>query len=249
VPALLLRRHGEGHVLNPSQVPYRANLFALKQLGATHVIASGAVGSLREEWQPRDLLLPDSTIDRTRDRAATFFEQAAVHVEFADPFCPVLRQLLTDAGEEADATVHAKGTYVCIEGPQFSTRAESHMHRLWGGDVVGMTLLPEARLAREAELPYAAVCLVTDYDCWRPRDGTTPHDPHALLNEIIGHLKAATTNAMSLIRRAVATMPDRSSQLSTCPAKEALSLGIWSDKSRIDPSEVERLKPLWGRHF
>ena len=253
VPVLLLRRHGEGHTLNPSAVPYRANVFALKLLGATHVLASGAVGSLRDELRPRDLLVPDSAIDKTTRRPSTFYERAAVHAEFAEPFCPLLRKLLLDAGQAGGATVHPRGTYVCMEGPSFSTRAESHMHRLWGGDVIGMTLLPEARLAREAELPYAAVCLVTDYDAWRPKDGDAPGDapadPHALLTEIIGHLKAATANAMTLIRAAVKLADGRRGELMTCPARDALALSIWSDKSKIDSAEVERLRPLWGRHF
>ena len=247
LPVLLLKRHGEGHVHNPAAVPYRANIFALKQLGATHVIASGACGSLREEFAPRDLVIPDSTLDRTTSRPRTFYEKAAVHVEFADPFCPVLRRLLLDAAGEAK--VHDGGTYVCMEGPAFSTRAESHAHRLLGGGVVGMTLLPEARLAKEAELPYAAVCLVTDYDCWKERDPTAGHDPFALLTEIVGHLKAASDNAMALIRRAATLANDRREELASCPAREALTLGIWTKKDAIDRAEVERLRPLWGRHF
>ena len=250
VPVLLLKRHGEGHVHNPTQVPYRANLFALKQLGATHVLASGAVGSLRDEYKPRDLVLVDSTIDRTKHRASTFFEKAAVHVEFADPFCPVLRKLLRETAGTlgGDHTVHDGGTYVCMEGPAFSTRAESHEHRLIGGDVIGMTLQPEAKLAREAELPYAAVCLVTDYDCWKPRESEEV-DPFALLNEIIGHLSAASGNAMTLLRATVASMAGRREELQDCPARTALQLGIWSKKDKIDPQEVERLRPIWGRYF
>ncbi len=249
VPVLLLKRHGEGHRFNPSQVPYRANLFALKQLGATHVLASGAVGSLREEIAPRDLVIVDSAIDKTHQRVGTFYDGAAVHVELADPFCPVLRGVLIEAGAEVEASVHPRGTYVCMEGPSFSTRAESRMHRLWGGDVVGMTLMPEAKLAKEAELPYAAVCLATDYDAWRPRDEAAPTDPFALLNEIIGHLKSATANAGDLLRAAVRQMAQDPDRLAQCPAREALKLAIWSDKKAIDPAEVERLNPLWGRYF
>lgn len=252
VPVLLLKRHGEGHTLNPTQVPYRANLFALKQLGATHVLASGAVGSLREEHAPRDLLIPDSTIDRTKHRPSTFYDRAAVHVEFADPFCPILRQMVIQVSTKGEmgARTHPKGTYVCMEGPAFSTRAESLEHRLIGGDVIGMTLLPEAKLAKEAELPYAAICLVTDYDCWRPRPDTAGDpDPFTLLNEIIGHLKQATANASDLIRRTISHMARHPDELAKCPAKRALELAIWSDKSKLDPAEIERLKPLWGRHF
>ena len=247
-PVLLLRRHGVGHTLNPSAVPYRANLFALKQLGATHVLASGAVGSLREDLKPRDLVVVDQVIDKTSKRPATFYEHAAVHVAFSDPFCPILRKLLRDAATDG-VTTHDRGTYVCMEGPAFSSRAESHMHRLWGGDLIGMTLMPEAKLAREAELPYAAVCLVTDYDCWRDRPADAPIDADELLMEIIGHLKKATANAMGLIHKAIAMAPSRLDELMTCPAREALKLGIWSDKSKLDAGEVERLAPLWGRHF
>lgn len=249
VDVLLLQRHGPGHLLNPSQVPYRANLFALKMLGATHVLASGAVGSLRAEYEPRHLVIVDQAIDKTIGRANTFYERAAVHVDFAEPFCPVLRSLLADAADSIGVRTHPGGCYVCAEGPQFSSRAESHLHRLFGGDVVGMTLLPEAKLAREAELPYAALCLVTDYDVWRPHDPSVARDADALLSEIIGHLKEASANAMAVLRAAITAMPRRREDLATCPASSALRLGIWSDKTTIDPREIERLSPLWGRYF
>jgi 5'-methylthioadenosine phosphorylase len=169
VPVALLARHGDGHLLNPHHVPYRANIFALKTLGVTHVLASAAVGSLREEIEPGDLVICDQLIDKTEGRPRTFYERAAVHVEFAEPFCPVVRRWLRDAARSFDGSVHKAGTYVCMEGPSFSTVAESHMHRAWGGDLIGMTCCPEARLAREAEIAYGLVALVTDYDCWRPR--------------------------------------------------------------------------------
>ncbi|MCS7034329.1 MAG: MTAP family purine nucleoside phosphorylase [Phycisphaerae bacterium] len=263
-PVLLLNRHGPGHLLNPSQVNYRANIYALKALGCTHILASGAVGSLREEIQPRDLVIVDQVIDKTR-RPATFFENAAVHVEFAEPFCPVMRQILIEAAEPGDSTsppaagtdsarrhrVHARGTYVCMEGPAFSTRAESLMHRLWGGDVIGMTAMPEAKLAREAEISYALIALVTDYDCWKPH--TTPAgeapDPFKLLNEIIGHLKDATGHAIELMKRAVVEMSRRRDDLARCPAQHALKLAIWSDKAAIPPEERKRLAPLWMKYF
>lgn len=250
VRVLLLARHGPGHVLPPGRVPYRANMFALKQLGATHVLASGAVGSLREEYRPRDLVIPDQVIDKTSGRAQSFYDRAAVHVEFAEPFCPVLQRLLRRAAQGVGETqVHGGGCYVCMEGPAFSSRAESHMHRLWGGDLVGMTLLPEAKLAREAELPYAAVCLVTDYDSWRPANEADPADPFALLQKIIGNLKQATASAMILLRRTISLMNERRGELEACPARRALELGIWSDREKIDPAEIQRLWPLWGRHF
>lgn len=251
---LLLARHGEGHVLNPSAVPYRANIFALKQLGATHILATGAVGSLREEVRPRDLVVVDQVIDKTTRRAGTFYEGAAVHVEFAQPFCPVLRGLLLEAGKGMEgAKVHPAGTYVCMEGPAFSTRAESLMHRLWGGDVVGMTAMPEAKLAREAEMGYAMVALATDYDAWKarpvPKEGEAKVDDGALLAEIISNLKAASDNAMGLIRKTLELMVGKEAELRASPALNALKLGIWTDKKRVPEAEVARLEILWGKYF
>jgi 5'-methylthioadenosine phosphorylase len=292
LPVLFLSRHGPGHTLNPSQVPYRANIFALKQLECTHIIASGAVGSLRDHMKPRDLVIPDQVIDKTFRRPGTFYERAAVHVEFSEPFCPVLRRILVEdgsgegsgvrvqgSGGEAGAApqepsadpsteprtlnpgpsfaVHPGGCYVAMEGPAFSTRAESLMHRLWGGDLIGMTAMPEAKLAREAEISYALVALVTDYDCWRrppaPEQGETanptPADPYVLLKEIIANLQAATDNAVRLIARAVRRAHERRDELMSAPAREALKLAIWSDKSRVPRDEVERLAPLWQQYF
>jgi 5'-methylthioadenosine phosphorylase len=250
---LLLSRHGPGHVLNPTNVPYRANIFALKQLGCTHLIASGAVGSLREEFNPTHLVVPDQVIDRTVSRASTFFEKAAVHVEFAEPFCPLLRRILLDAGKgETGLMVHERACYVAMEGPAFSTRAESLMHRLWGGDLIGMTAMPEAKLAREAEMAYALVSLVTDYDCWRtkpPKKDEAAPDSAALLKEIIGNLQTASENAMRLIRRAVEMIAANPASVAASTAHEALKLGIWSDKAQIPPEEVERLAPLWMKYF
>jgi len=246
VELAMLARHGEGHLFNPSSVPYRANIYALKSLGVTHIIASGAVGSLRDQIQPRDLAIPDQVIDKTFRRDPTFFDTGLVaHVEFAEPFCPVLRQVLIEAAADIEATVHNGGTYVCMEGPQFSSRAESHMHRQWGGDLIGMTCMPEAKLAREAEIAYALVALPTDYDCWRA------HEPGAskqeLLSEIIGNLQAATENAMQLIRAALRRL--RNSPPPPSPAHNALELAIWSDKGKIDPAVLKRLGPLVSRYL
>ena len=258
VPILFLNRHGPGHLLNPSQVPYRANIFALKQLGCTHILASGAVGSLREEFNPRDLVIADQTIDKTHLRPNSFYEQAAVHVEFAEPFCPVLRRILMEASKELEGTTaHDGGCYVCMEGPAFSSRAESLMHRLWGGDLIGMTAMPEAKLAKEAEISYALIALVTDYDSWRPppapagdkAEKPAPPDPEVLLKEIIANLESATAAAMRLMRRAVELMPQRTEELKNCPAQYALRLGIWSDKNRISPDVRHHLAPLWGKYF
>lgn len=247
LPVFMLNRHGLGHLLNPSHVPYRANIFALKQLGVTHIIASGAVGSLREEFKPRELVIPDQIIDKTTKRPATFYEHEAVHVEFSEPFCPLLRRILVDA---SGTTAHARGCYIAMEGPAFSTRAESLMHRLWGGDLIGMTAMPEAKLAREAEIAYALVALVTDYDCWRATGETKAGAPASiLLDEIIGNLNAAATNAVALIRKSIDLIAGRREDLMKSPALNALSLAIWSEKSKIPPDEVQRLAPLWIKYL
>jgi 5'-methylthioadenosine phosphorylase len=245
VPVALLSRHGEGHLLHPSRVPYRANIFALKSLGVTHILASGAVGSLREELQPRQLVLPDQIIDKTFRRAGTFFDDFAVHVEFASPFCAALRTALSKAGAGLPTRVHQGGTYVCMEGPQFSTRAESELHRAWGGSLIGMTAMPEAKLAREAEICYALVALPTDYDCWRPHPANV--DQHKLIEEILGNVKVATQNALELIRRTIpglAAQPEKA-----CACQSALALGIWSDKARIPADVRERLEVLVGKYL
>lgn len=252
VEIAILQRHGPGHVLNPSRVPYRANVYALKKLGCTHVLASGATGSLREDIKPGQLVIADQVIDKTHRRDGTFFDCAAVHVEFAEPFCPVMRAwLLESASRLTDlkgppwVRVHGAGTYVCMEGPQFSTRAESEMHRSWGGDLIGMTCMPEAKLAREAEMAYALIAMPTDYDCWRPHDPSKPQS--ALLEEIRGNLAKATANSIALMKEAlrdVSRLHDEES-----PAHSALKLAIWSSKNDIPEDEIQRLTPIWGKHF
>ncbi len=217
VEVACLSRHGDGHTIPPTAVPYRANIYALKSLGVTRIIAGGATGSLREEIRPRDLVVVDQVIDKTHSRAGSFFDEAgmAAHIELADPFCPVIRKTLLAAAGSVDTTVHDGGTYVCMEGPAFSTVAESRMHRAWGGDLIGMTCMPEARLAREAEMCYALLALPTDYDCWRPHEPGL--DKQTLLKEIIGHLEAATANSVTLIKaalRAMAGAPDND-----CPCR------------------------------
>ncbi|MFP4145982.1 MAG: S-methyl-5'-thioadenosine phosphorylase [Phycisphaeraceae bacterium] len=246
VEVAIILRHGPGHLLSPTDVPYRANIYALKSLGVTHILASGACGSLREGVAPGELVVVDQVIDKTSRRANTFYEKAAVHVEMAEPFCPVMRKWLLDAaGRLAGVRVHDEGTYVCMEGPAFSTRAESHMHRQWGGDLIGMTCMPEAKLAREAEIAYALVAMPTDYDCWRPHEpGKTPQ---ALLEEILGNLKTATKANLELMKAALADLTLLREQRS--PAHDALKLAIFSGREQIDPGEVERLSVLWGRYF
>jgi len=252
VPIVFLARHGVGHPLSPSAVPYRANIFALKSLDCRWILASGAVGSLRDAIAPRHLVVPDQIIDKTTLRPGTFFDpgvSAAVHVEFADPFCNVLRELLLDASAGLPTTVHRKGTYVCMEGPAFSTRAESEMHRLWGADLIGMTAMPEAKLAREAEISYALVALATDYDCWKPHapGGGGASSKQALLAEIISHLHAATDNALALIRAALPRVWEARSR--DFLAHHALELAIWTDRAAIAPEARHRLHLLWGKYF
>ena len=240
-PVALLPRHGEGHVFPPGRVPYRANVFALKSVGVTHVLATSAAGSLREDIHPGELVIPDQVIDRTFRRDPTFFDDLAVHVEFAQPFCSSLRKALLSAYSEAK--VHDGGTYVCMEGPQFSTRAESDLHRSWGAHLIGMTLMPEAKLAREAELCYAAVNLVTDYDCWRPH----PKELGAqqLLEEIIGNLRATTAAALSLLR---AALPGAQSlAASGCPCQESLERAIFTSGTQIHEETRKELDVLLNR--
>ncbi|HTP29797.1 MAG TPA: S-methyl-5'-thioadenosine phosphorylase [Anaeromyxobacteraceae bacterium] len=245
VPVALLKRHGEGHLLNPSEVPYRANIFALKSLGVTHILATGAVGSLREELAPRSLVIPDQVIDKTHRRDGTFFDALAVHVELASPFCPSLRKLLAVAGAGFPARVHHGGTYVCMEGPQFSTRAESELHRSWGASLIGMTVMPEAKLAREAEICYALVAMPTDYDCWRPHPQSV--DQLQLIEEIVGNLKVATQNALELIRKAIPPLAAQAQK--ACACQSALKLGIWSDKAKVPAEVARRLRPLLGKYL
>lgn len=242
----ILKRHGLGHVHAPSNVPYQANIFALKQLGVTHIVASGATGSLREHLEPGHICIIDQAIDKTYKRPNSFFASGAVHCEFSHPFCPVMRRWLLDAAKGITTTkVHDGGTYVCMEGPMFSTVAESEMHRIWGGDLIGMTLMPEAKLAREAEIAYAMIALPTDYDCWKPHDADLTGGE--LLNEIIGNLKKASAAGIDLIKRALSDVSTLAATES--PAHSALAMGIWSDKSKIDQTEVKRLEPIWGKYF
>ncbi len=246
VPIAFLARHGRGHVFNPSVINYRANIYALKQLGVTAIIASGAVGSLVEEMQPKHLVIPDQVIDKTFKRDNTFFDDGIVaHVDFAWPFCDKLRKILLSVAGQVNTTVHEKATYVCMEGPQFSTRAESLLHKSWGAHLIGMTCMPEARLAREAEMCYALVALPTDYDCWREPKGDV--DKHKLIAEIIGNLNEATENAVNMIKLAVSKSGDFLEQ--GCEHNSSLELAIWSDKSKMSPKTKEKLNLLVKKYI
>ena len=243
-----LPRHGAHHAIPPTAVPYRANIHALKQVGVTHIIASGATGSLREEIRPRDLVIPDQVIDRTTRRISSFFDDSgiAAHVEFHEPFCSQMRRLLIDSGSElSNGPVMDGGTYVCMEGPAFSTVAESRMHRSWGGDLIGMTCMPEAKLAREAELCYGLLALPTDYDCWRPHpDGM---DQRELLKEIIGNLEDATRHSVELIKKALKSA--MTELVFACPCQRALDLAIWTPIEHIPDNKKDRLATLLSRRL
>jgi 5'-methylthioadenosine phosphorylase len=201
VPVAFLARHGRNHHLTPTEIPFRANIHAMKQLGVEYIISASAVGSLQAEVKPLDLLVPDQFIDRTRNRISTFFGEGIVaHIGFGHPICPALAQVLQDAITSLnlpEITLHTQGTYVCMEGPAFSTLAESNLYRSWGGTVIGMTNLPEAKLAREAEIAYATLALVTDYDCWHP-----DHD-HVTVEMILDNLHRNAINAQQVIQETV----------------------------------------------
>lgn len=194
-----LPRHGRSHRFNPTMVPYRANIYAMKKLGVEWILSVNAVGSLQLEYKPLDFVIPDQVIDRTRFRVSTFFDPVAVHVSFADPFSEPLRKVLIQAAQEIGVTTHPQGTYLCMEGPAFSTRAESNMYRAWGASIIGMTALPEAKLAREAEIGYAIVAAVTDYDCW--------HEEDVDVSMVMQYLSQNADNLKKLIKAAIPKIP------------------------------------------
>ena len=233
-----LPRHGRGHRILPSELNFRANIYAMKQLGADAIVSVSAVGSLREEIQPGHLVVPDQFIDRTRGRISTFFGDGVVaHVSFADPFCPVLSEIAVAAAEEAGGEVHRGGTYICMEGPMFSTRAESHMYRSWGGNIIGMTNLQEAKLAREAEICFATLAMATDYDCWRSEDeGVGIEDVLAVL----------AANA-DLARRTVAGAASRIDEGRVCGCRSALEHAVITDPAAIPDQRREELAVIAGR--
>jgi len=237
---LFLPRHGRGHRLAPHEIEYRANIFALKAAGAEQVISVSAVGSLREEYKPGDLVCVDQYRDETRARPRSFFERRGLvaHVAFADPVCDSLRDALFAAARGVGAKVHARGTYVCIEGPQFSTRFESKEFRAAGADIIGMTNLPEARLAREAELPYASLALVTDYDAWR--EGAAVD-----MESVIAVMRANVETARKVVRALAARLPDPKAS----PASSALAGAIATARERIPMETLRSLAPLLGKYF
>jgi 5'-methylthioadenosine phosphorylase len=236
---VFLPRHGRGHRLLPTELNFRANVYGMKKLGAEWIVSVSAVGSLRESIAPGHVVVPDQFIDRTRHRPSTFFGRGIVaHVQFADPLCPALSRALVDAARAEAATVHAGGVYVCMEGPQFSTRAESQLYRSWGAHVIGMTNLQEAKLAREAEICLATLALATDYDCWNTEHGDVE----------IEHVLRVLSANVDLARRTIARVATHLPARTGCPCPRALENAIITERSAI-PADVRRdLAPIIGRY-
>ena len=235
-----LARHGAGHRLTPSELNYRANIYGFKTLGVEYILSASAVGSLKEEYKPMDLVIPDQFLDRTRGRPSTFFGNGLVaHVGFAHPFCRPLSDIAFRSAEASGATVHKGGTYVCMEGPQFSTMAESNLYRSWGMDIIGMTNLQEAKLAREAEICYSTIALVTDYDCWHPA-----HDA-VTVDMVIANLVQNAKTAQAVIADAVGALPFER----TCECATALKHALITRPDAISAEARERLAPLVGKYL
>lgn len=240
VRVVFLPRHGRGHRLLPSELNFRANIFGMKKLGVEHLIAVSAVGSLKKEITPGHIVIPDQFIDRTYGRISTFFGRGIVaHVSFADPMCSVLTCLLINVGCELGATIHAGGIYVCMEGPQFSTRAESFLYRSWGADIIGMTNLQEAKLAREAEICFATLALATDYDCWNTEAGDV------VIEEVLAILSKNVATAQHIIRGAAARLPAER----TCACARALKDAIITDRALIPAVVKQELGILVGKYL
>jgi 5'-methylthioadenosine phosphorylase len=239
-PVAFLARHGRGHRLLPSELNFRANIYGMKMLGVEYILSVSAVGSLKEEHKPTDFVIPDQFIDRTFARDATFFGNGIVgHVAFGDPVCKVVSKAFADACAEVGVVGKLGGTYVCMEGPQFSTRAESNLYRSWGADVIGMTNLQEAKLAREAEMSYATLAMVTDYDCWR--EG---HDD-VTVEQVIAVIHQNSENAAKVVRAAVAALPKGEKS----PYADALKFAVMTDKKMIPDAAKERLALLLARYM
>ena len=235
-----LARHGRGHPLLPSEVPYRANVWAMKRMGARRIVSVSAVGSMREEYEPTHIVVPDQFFDRTRHRENSFFGDGLVgHVSLADPICAETARVAVEAAREVGATVHEGGTYLCMEGPQFSTRAESRVYRQWGMDVIGMTNLTEARLAREAELCYATLAMVTDYDCWREED-----EVHTAT--ILEVLRQNVATAQEVVAAMIRRLPEPADDH---PCANALAGALVTDPSVIPADTLLDLEPIVGRYL
>ena len=241
VPVAFLPRHGRGHRVSPTELPFRANIYALKTLGVKRVVSVSAVGSLQAPMEPQHMVVPDQLIDRTRSsRPSTFFEDGVVaHISFADPFCPMMSKVLAEGARGQGIPTHHGATLVVMEGPAFSTKAESEMYRAWGGDLIGMTALPEAKLAREAEICYATMAWVTDYDCWHP-----DHDA-VTVDMVVENLIANVANSRIILRHIMPML----AELGPCECQTALANAIITDRAMI-PAEVRRrLYPIAGKHL
>jgi len=239
VRVAFLPRHGKGHRINPSNIPAKANIYALKSLGVERIISVTAVGSLKEEIEPLDLVIPDQLIDRTKGRDSTFFTGIAAHIAFAEPFCSVLSQILFEAATELKVKVYKGGTHLAMEGPQFSTLAESRLYRSWGADIISMTVLPETKLAREAEICYAVLAIVTDYDCWHPSYGPVT------TNTIFTNLEKGVDAAKRVLKKAIPSVP----QERNCACATALKDALATSPEYI-PDEVKRdLALLIGKYL
>ena len=240
VRVAFLPRHGEGHRISPSELPAKANIYALKSLGVERIIAVSAVGSLKEEIEPLDIVVPDQLIDATKGRANTFFTNGVVgHVSFAEPFCPVLSQLSFEASTRAGAKVHKGGTYLVVEGPQFSTKAESKLYRSWGAAVIGMTALPEAKLAREAEICYSTLAIVTDYDCWHPSYQSVTTEM------ILANLRKGIDTVKRILELLLPSIP----QGRDCACASALEYAIATDTKYIAKEKRKELGLLIGKYL
>jgi 5'-methylthioadenosine phosphorylase len=235
-----LPRHGKGHRISPSELPARANIYAMKSLGVEHIIAVCSAGSFKKEIEPGHLLIPDQLIDRTRRRVSTFFGEGIVgHIPFADPFCPVLSGILYDSAKEVGATAHPAGTLVVMEGPAFSTRAESRLYRSWGADLIGMTALPEAKLAREAEICYAVIGCVTDYDSWwESAEAIT-------VDVILETMRHNIDTAKNIIKLAVSRIPEKRD----CPCPDALATAFVTAPEAIPPEIKKKLSLIIGKYI
>ena len=235
-----LARHGRGHRILPTELNFRANIYGFKQLGVERIVSISAVGSLKEEHKPLEFVIPDQFFDRTRHRVDTFFGNGIVaHIAFADPICPQLAQAVEGACRKAGVTAKRGGTYVCMEGPQFSTKAESNVYRSWGMDVIGMTNLQEAKLAREAEICYVTVAMVTDYDCWHP------HHDSVTVDQIVAVLLKNAENATRVVREAVSAMPKERA----CKCGSALAHAILTDRSKIPAAARQKLKLILDKYL
>ena len=235
-----LARHGGGHRVSPSELNFRANIFGMKTLGVEYILSASAVGSLKEEYKPADIVIPDQFFDRTKGRASSFFGRGLVgHVGFAHPFCKILSGIAYDSGKRAGATAHNGGTYVCMEGPQFSTLAESTLYRAWGMDIIGMTTLQEAKLAREAEICYTTIALVTDYDCWHP-----DHDS-VTVEMVISTLSKNAATAQRIIAGAVERLPYER----TCECASALKYALVTRPEMVPDQIKKDLAPIIGRYI